>query len=166
MVACSKLRKQPCTDEPSCKWEVGKGCKKGTTGQQRTSPPRSRPSSRVACSKLRKQPCTNEPSCKWEVGKGCKKGTTGQQRTPPRRPSPPPRRPNTSRPGPSRPRVSTPSPVVDPTKFYCTTPFNKKNATIKDRVKSCEQGKKPHRNFKKEVYNNKQQCIEKCFYDS
>lgn len=158
-IACSKQKKDACiAAAPECEWKVGKGCRRG---QDAPPPTREAPRPRAPpCYKKKKQSCIDSPDCDWIKGSGCKKKVTNQRAQSP--PRPPPRRAQS----PSRPRgqPSQPDVTVDPTKFYCTKPFNRATATIKQRVASCEQGKLPHTNYRHMVFKNKQQCIEQCHF--
>ena len=50
---------------------------------------------------------------------------------------------------------------IDPKKYYCTKPYDRGEENIRYRVRSCEQGKKPHRYFKNKSFPSISNCI--CF---
>jgi hypothetical protein len=54
--------------------------------------------------------------------------------------------------------------AIDPTRYYCTKPYDRGEENIRNRVRSCEQGKKPHKYFKNKSFPNKQICIEQCYF--
>lgn len=54
--------------------------------------------------------------------------------------------------------------MTDPDQYYCTAPYNRRSATIKDRVKSCAMGGKAAQGFAGQKWANKQQCVESCYY--
>lgn len=59
MYNCSRKRKSVCLP-PSCKWIVGKGCRKNRSRSPISS-----------CSRKRKTECL-PPNCEWSIGRGCR----------------------------------------------------------------------------------------------
>jgi hypothetical protein len=52
----------------------------------------------------------------------------------------------------------------NPEAYHCANPYNRRNATTKDRVKSCSKGGRSHPSFSGQGWPNLQQCIESCNY--
>ena len=57
------------------------------------------------------------------------------------------------------------SSLQDKDKYYCTSPYNKSNASSKERVQSCSRGGKKN-SVNRKSYDNLQQCVEVCHQGS